>query len=254
MIGRLLLINLILLIAYMSFWFIAAKLRNRLDTVDTAWGLGFVTVAWSIALQRPSMRTLVIAVLVSIWGVRLANHIWQRAKIKGEDPRYTEIANKWKGNLWIRAYFSIFLTQGLLIWVVSLPIVMAAGVPRGGFEWLTILGGVVWLKGFVIEMVADRQLATFIRTKNHPKLLQTGLWKYSRHPNYFGELTQWWGIGIIALQTVDGSIGLVGPLTLSILIIFISGIPPIERRKANDKEYQDYKRRTSSLVPLPPRK
>jgi steroid 5-alpha reductase family enzyme len=254
MIGRLLLVNAILLFIYMTLWFTAAKIRNRLDTVDTAWGLGFVVAAWAVAVQEQTSRSFVIALLVSVWGIRLANHIWQRSKIKGEDPRYEEIASKWKGNKWLTAFYSIFMTQGLLIWIVSLPIVMAAGTLRDGMSWLTIFGGVIWLKGFVIEAVADKQLGNFLRTKNHPKLLQTGLWKYSRHPNYFGELVQWWGIGVIALQAAYGYIGLIGPLVISILIIFVSGIPPIERRKANDKEYQDYKRRTSSLVPLPPRK
>ncbi len=254
MITKLLLLNALALFIYMSLFFTVARARNRIDTVDTAWGLGFVVSAWLVAVQAPSTRSLVIAALVSVWGFRLANHIWQRGKVKGEDPRYTELADKWKGNLWFRAYLSIFLTQGLLIWMVGLPIVMAAGTELSGYSWLTILGAVIWLNGFVIESIADRQLGAFIRTKNHPKLLQTGLWKYSRHPNYYGELVQWWGIGVIALQVHYGYIGLIGPLTISTLIIFISGIPPIERRKSKDPEYRDYMRRTSPLIPLPPRK
>ncbi len=254
MVERILIINAILLFAYMCAWFTAAKIRNRLDTVDTAWGLGFVVAAWSVAVQAPSNRSLLIAAIVSIWGFRLANHIWQRGKTKGEDPRYTEIAEKWKGNLWARAFVSIFMTQCALIWIVSLPIVLAAGTPHANLSWLTILGGLIWLDGFIIEAVADHQLAVFLKTKNHPKLLQTGLWKYSRHPNYLGELTMWWGIGVIALQTSYGYIGLIGPLVLSVLIIGISGIPPIERRKSKDPEYRAYMRRTSALFILPQRK
>jgi steroid 5-alpha reductase family enzyme len=120
--------------------------------------------------------------------------------------------------------------------------------------WLTWLGAGLWLVGFVVESVADRQLAAFIKDKsNKGKVLDTGLWRYSRHPNYFGELLQWWAIGLIAAQTAYGWIGFAGPLLLTILIVFVSGIPPIENRRRDNPAYQDYKRRTSRLVPLPRR-
>ena len=186
--------------------------------------------------------------------MRLANHIWQRARRKGEDPRYVEIAKKWRGKLWPRVYISIFLLQGVLIWIVSLPIVLAAGTPIKGLGWLTVLGLIIWLKGFVIEVVADRQLAQFLKTEDRPKLLTAGLWRYSRHPNYFGEIVQWWGIGVIALQVRGGWLGLVGPLTLTVLIVFVSGIPPIERKKAKDADFQKYKKHTSALIPWPPKR
>jgi steroid 5-alpha reductase family enzyme len=251
--SHLLIVNAVVLLVYMTLWFVAARARQRLDTVDTAWGLGFVVAAWAVALQQQRQRTVVIAVFVTIWGVRLANHIWQRSKSRGEDPRYEAISRKWKGNFWLRAYLSIFLLQGVLIWVVSLPIVLAAGRLSPGLSWLTWLGGVVWLVGFLFEAISDRQLATFLRQKAHPKVLQTGLWRYSRHPNYFGELTQWWGIGVIALQAHNGWIGLLGPAVLSFLIVFVSGIPPIEKRRQKDADYQAYQKRTSPLIPLPPR-
>lgn len=253
-VGKILVINAGLLLVYMTCWFIAARMRKRLDTVDVAWGLGFVVAAWSAALLRPSFRSAVIAVLISIWGVRLANHIYQRAKTKSEDPRYEAISQKWKGNFWLRAFLSIFLLQGVLIWVVSLPVVMATGRPIAGLELLTPIGALLWYVGFAIESTADRQLAQYLRLKNRPKVLQFGLWKYSRHPNYFGELLQWWAIGLIALQVHNGWIGLIGPLVLTILIVFVSGIPPIEKRRAKDKAYRAYQKTTSSLIPLPPKK
>lgn len=253
-VSRILAVNAALLFVYMTFWFIAARLRKRLDTVDIAWGLGFVLVAWSAALQRHSTRSWVIAGLVTIWGVRLATHIYRRSKTKKEDPRYEELARKWKGNFWLRAYGSIFLLQGFLILIVSLPVVMATNHQLHGWAWLTILGAVVWLKGFVIEALADRQLAQYLRVKDRPKVLQTGLWKYSRHPNYFGELLQWWGVGIIALQARHGWVGLTGPLVLSILIVFVSGIPPIEKRRAKDAAYRAYQKKTSPLILWPQKK
>ena len=239
----------------MSIWFLVAYERKRLDTVDTAWGLGFVVVAWSVYAQQPSTRSLMIAVLVSIWGVRLAYHIWRRSqRHSNDDPRYTELSSHWKGNYWVRAYYSIFLLQGALIMMASLPIVMAAGELINGRTWLTWLGLIIWLFGFIFEAIADQQLAEYLQLKNKPKVVQPGLWRYSRHPNYFGELVQWWAIGIIALQVWFGWVGLFGPLILSYLIIFVSGIPPIEKRRVKDPEYKAYQLQTSALIPLPPTK
>ncbi|MEK7599597.1 MAG: DUF1295 domain-containing protein [Patescibacteria group bacterium] len=253
MITQILLINAGLLLAYMSLWFVIARSRQRLDTVDTAWGLGYVLVAWAVVIQEPNTISFLIACLVSVWGLRLANHIWRRSLKHDEDPRYVELSSKWRGNLWLRAYFSIFLLQGVLIWAISLPIVMASNPALIGWGWLVLLGSLVWLKGFCIEALADRQLRQFLSNKNRPKVLQTGLWRYSRHPNYFGELTQWWGIGIIACQVSYGWVGLFGPTILSILIIFVTGIPPIEKRRLKDPEYKEYKRRTSPLILWPPK-
>jgi len=252
-IGPLLVFNAALLMMYMTAWYIVARTRQRIDTVDIAWGLGFVLIAWGAFGLRPSTRSLVIAILVSLWGLRLASHIYARSKLTGEDRRYQEISRKWQGNFWLRAYLSIFLLQGAFIWLVGLPIALATNWQLARWEWLTIAGSLIWLVGFIVEVVADRQLARFIRTKKHPKVLQTGLWKYSRHPNYFGEITQWWGIGLIACQVSYGWGGLLGPLALTLLIVFVSGIPPIEKRRAKDAAYRKYQQRTSALIPWPPK-
>lgn len=247
------LISFVLLFIYMSLAFMVAKWRERLDTVDIAWGPAFVTVAWLTVGLKPSFRSWLIVALVSVWAIRLASHILQRARTTGEDPRYLELTKKWKGDLWANAYPRIFLLQGLLVWIVSLP-VMVASDTLVGWQWLTWLGLLVWLKGFVVETVADRQLAEFLQRTKRPKVLQTGLWRYSRHPNYYGEILQWWGIAVIALQASWGYIGLLGPLVLTFLIVFVSGIPPIEKRRAKDPEYKDYQRRTSALLLLPPKR
>ena len=250
MVPQIFIVNIALVWLYMTLWFVVARERRRLDTVDTAWGLGFVVVAWSVLIQHHSTRSLIITILVTVWGFRLANHIWKRSqKHKEDDPRYQAIASKWTGNYWLKAYTSIFMLQGGLLLLVSIPIVVAAGQPLSGWAWLTWLGVAIWLKGFIFEAISDQQLAYFLKLKDRPKVLKTGLWKYSRHPNYYGELVQWWGIGIIALQVSYGWIGLIGPLSLSILIIFVSGIPPIEKRRAKDPEYRKYMKQTPSLIP-----
>lgn len=251
---RILLINAALLFGYMTVWWAVAYRRKRIDTVDIAWGGGFVLVAWSTLIQAPSFRSQLIANIVTLWGLRLAYHIYSRHKGRGNDPRYTELSKKWKGNFWLRAYVSIFLTQGLLALIVSAPITVASNESLPNLAWLSIVGVVIWSFGFIIEAVADKQLSDFLKLKDRPKIMQEGLWRYSRHPNYFGELLQWWAIAIIALQVSYGWLGIIGPLTLSILIIFISGIPPIERSRAKDAAYQEYKKHTSPLIILPRRK
>ncbi len=259
-IGQLLLINAGLLFLYMTIWFLLARKRRRFDTVDAAWGGGYALAAVAIAIQVPSIRTFAIALLVTIWSSRLTRHIANRSRKAGDDPRYLAMAEKWHGNVWLRAYLSLFLTQGFLIWLISLPIVLAAGDLLAGWAWLTWLGAAIWATGFIIESKADSQLAAFLAKKTtrstktaNDSVFSDGLWRYSRHPNYFGELVQWWGIGVIALQVTYGWIGLAGPLLLTILIVFVSGIPPIEKRRKDNAAYQEYKKHTSPLIPLPHR-
>lgn len=237
----------------MSAWFLVAKSRKRIDTVDVAWGLGFVLVAWATLWQSPSFHSVLIANIVTVWGIRLAYHIYSRHTFTKEDRRYIELSKKWKGNFWTRAYVSIFLVQGALLILVSLPITVASNTGISTLHWLSYVGVILWSAGFVIETVADKQLSDYLKRKNRPAVMQEGFWRYSRHPNYFGELLQWWSVGIIALQVSYGWLGLIGPATLTILIVFISGIPPIERAKRSDKQYQVYRRKTSPLIPMPPR-
>lgn len=248
-------VNGALLFLYMGLVYTIAWLRRRLDTVDIAWGLGFILVAWMVLIQQYSVRSRVVATLVTIWGIRLSGHIYLRARRRGDDPRYAAMSKKWRGNLWLNALFRVFLLQGALIWIISLPIVLASNriIVSSPSRFLAV-GIIIWLIGFFVETIADAQLARYLKHEKRPKVLQTGLWRYSRHPNYYGELLQWWAIGIIALQVSYGWVGLAGPLTLSFLIIFVSGIPPIEKRRAKDAAYRDYQRRTSIIVPWFPKK
>ena len=253
-IGKLLWVSAAALFIYMTIGWLVAWRRNKFDTVDAAWGLGFVIVAWLAVAHHSTHQALLIATLVTIWGIRITYHLGRRSFTRKEDDRrYLELAEKWKGNRWRRAYFSVFLVQGLIIWIITLPVMLSAGVKLHSWGWLTYVGTAVWVVGFCIETLADRQLAQYVAMSKRPKVLDSGLWKYSRHPNYFGELSQWWGIGIIALQMSYGRIGLLGPLVLTGLILFVSGIPPIEQRRQKDAAYRAYMKHTSVLVPLPKR-
>lgn len=253
MVGQILWVNALVLLAVMTVVYGIAYTRRRLDTVDIGWGLAFTAAAWAAEIQAPSNRSLMVAILVSCWGLRLGLHIYQRSRFRGEDARYTELTKKWRGNIWAQAYLRIFVLQGALVWIISLPVMLLANKHLHGARWLLYVGAIIWAIGFAVEVIADRQLQRFLRDKNRPRVMQSGLWRYSRHPNYFGELTQWWGIGVMALAARYGWIGLTGPLVLMYLIIFVSGLPPIENKRAKDPAYQEYQRRTSALLLLPPK-
>ena len=256
MLTDILLVNAIALLIYMTTWFVIAKKINRLDLVDAAWGSGFALVAWIGVFFTPEWPNILLALLVTIWSVRLTRHIAQRLR-KKRDPRYELISSKWKGNFWVRAFFSVYLLQGVMVWVVTLPIALAAGpqdIPAAT-GLFAIIGATVWLAGFIFEAIGDKQLHDFIAVPtNKGKVMDRGLWRYSRHPNYFGELLLWYGIAIFAFPASYGIFALIGPFVLSVTIIFASGIPPIENRRKDDKAYQEYAKRTSVLIPLPPKK
>jgi steroid 5-alpha reductase family enzyme len=250
----LLFFNLVDLIIYMSCWFVMARRLERLDVVDTAWGGGFVVVATLDLMVRPNDRTLLVWLMVTVWGLRLSTHIWRRNSRRAPDGRYLELSARWPADrLWLNAYVRVFLLQAALVFLVSLPIAVVANQATRSWDWLSWVAVGLWLSGFIFESVADRQLRQFMGNKaNKGKLMTVGLWRYSRHPNYFGELVQWWAIGLLALGPARGWLAFIGPAVLTYLIVFVSGLPPIERRHAKRAGYQEYKRRTSALIPLPP--
>ena len=246
-----------IIFSYMTLWYGVALYAKRYDVVDVAWGLGFVLLAWvSLALRGSySHAQLVSAVLVTIWGVRLAGHIGARIlKRPTEDYRYQAMRTKWGTRADQTAYRAIFITQGLLIVLVGLPAV-AISFSRSTTNIVTYLGWTVWVAGIVIEAVADWQLRQFIvsRAAKSHKPCTIGLWHYSRHPNYFGEIVTWWGAGAVAVS-LGAWWGIIGAITITILITRVSGIPPLEKKQVKNKEYDAYRAHTSILIPLPLKK
>ena len=247
-------ITAIALLAYMTLWFGYATYLKRDDVADTAWGLGFVCVAWlTLAIGGIHPASLVTTLLVTIWGVRLAIHIHHRNSGKPEDKRYIEMRQNWKyGRL--SSYLNIFLLQGFFLFVVVQPVIFINLYSSSALKILQMIGILIWMIGFYFESVGDAQLAAHIKDPaNKGKLMTTGLWRYTRHPNYFGEVTQWWGIGIIALAIPGGWITLIGPIFITYLICFVSGVPMLEKKYAGRPDWEEYKKKTSSLVPLPRR-
>lgn len=245
------------LLVYVTAWFLVAMARRDNSLADIAWGGGFVLLAGAALLLRGEVhpRSLLATALVLAWGARLAFHVAARNRGRGEDFRYAAWRRQW-GKSWIwRSYLQVFLLQGILLYVVALAVMRINLATPPGLSWLDLAGAVLWLKGFVWEAVADWQL---LRHSRHPAtrgtLLDSGLWRYSRHPNYFGEALQWWGIWLLALAVPGGWWTIASPLAITLLLRFVSGVPMLERSLAERVPgYRDYQRRTSVLVPAPPR-
>lgn len=240
---------------YMTLWWSVAAIIKRNDLADIAWGLGFVLLAWmGYTLSDGGARPLLVTLLVTIWGIRLSAHIAQRAIGKPEDTRYATWRASWRYPA-LRSYVQVFLLQGVLLFIVASPILLIHAADHPPLGLLDLVGMTVWLTGFLFEVIGDAQLAAFLRVpENRGTIMDRGLWCYSRHPNYFGEVTLWWGIGLMALSVPWGVAALIGPLTITILILFVSGVPLLERKYANRADFQVYKRRTSIFFPLPPRR
>jgi steroid 5-alpha reductase family enzyme len=241
---------------YMTIWFLIALRFSRNDVADVAWGGGFIVAAFTALFVAGTVtpRSILVTLLVLIWGLRLAIHIGFRSRSKGEDPRYRAWRESWGRFFMVRSFLQIFMLQGLLLLVISFPVIWINTAPSSPLTLLDGLGIAVWLTGFFFEATGDWQLKQFVRNPaNRGKLIDTGLWRYSRHPNYFGEVTQWWGIYLIALSTPRGWMTILGPITITVLILFVSGIPMVEKRYKGRPEFEAYKRRTSVFFPLPPK-
>jgi len=242
----------------MSSWFIISLIKKRNDVADIAWGLGFVIIAWIsfFISDNLNIRGLLVNVLVGIWGIRLAWHISQRNKGKTEDYRYLAWRQEWGKWFYIRSYLQVYILQGFLLYIIVLPVIMINKKMGNGINLIDILGLLIWLTGFLFESIGDAQLAKFIKNPNNKgKLMKSGLWRYTRHPNYFGEVTQWWGLWLITLN-IPGYywLSVIGPITITILILKVSGIPMLEKKMEENPEFAEYKKMTSVFIPLPPKK
>lgn len=235
-----LMLSAFLIFVYMSSWYVISMIKKRNDVADIAWGIGFILVSIINLIQHPSIAIIISTILISIWGIRLSLHIYTRNKNRGEDIRY----KSYKKN----AYIIVFMLQGLFMWLICLPLMHTNTFPT----LKNLFGVVIWIIGFYFEATADRQLKDFVKNKQHKgEIMQEGLWAYSRHPNYFGEVTMWWGIWLLNLGQSFWTI--VGPLTITFLITKVSGIPLLEKKYENNRAFQEYKKRVSVFIPLPPK-
>lgn len=249
----------LVVVVVMGVTFLVALRRRKHAVVDVAWGLGFAAIAVTAYLASAGegdgvRRTLALA-LTAAWGLRLAVHIGLRSRGEGEDPRYVELMARAPGNPNLFALQRVYLTQGAVMWFVSLPVQVTAFETPGPW-WLTWVGVAVWCVGFAFESIGDWQLTRF---RNDPasrgRVLDTGLWRYTRHPNYFGDACVWWGLSLVAFSAWPGILTVLSPLAMTWLLARGTGKPLLEKDISSRRPgYAEYVRRTSGFVPLPPRR
>ena len=242
---------------YMTALFVLALIHRDNSIADVAWGPGFILVAWITLWIDGSftLRQLIAGTLILIWGARLAVRIHLRNRGKGEDIRYRKWRETWGRTFVIRSYFQVFILQGCILLMNIAPILVINTYDSGNFSMLDVFGVLLWVLGFTFESIADWQLDRFIADQNsRGKIMDRGLWRYSRHPNYFGEVTMWWGIYCLALSVPWGWMSIIGPLTITGSILFVSGIPMTERLMAKTRGFAAYKKQTSVFIPWFPKK
>ncbi len=245
----------LLILVYVTLWFIVSLIKKRNDVADIAWGLGFIVICIFLFLTKPySSNSILIYALVTLWGLRLTMHIALRSKGKSEDFRYKKWRMDWGKYFVIRSYLQVYVLQGFFMLLIGLPIIIAGAVPIQDSHTFTYVGCLVWFIGFVFEAVGDYQLSVFVKNKKDKSdIIQSGLWRYTRHPNYFGEVLIWWGIFIITLPLQNGFWGIISPLTITFLLLYVSGIPMLEAKYKENGAFQEYKRRTSAFFPMLPK-
>ena len=245
-----------IVVLMVSTWLVSVVVKNA-SIVDIVWGLGFVATSWSLALtvDTYSTRQILLAVLVSIWGVRLATYLAKRNIGHGEDWRYKAMRKKYGASFPFISLFTVFLFQGVMMWIVSLPVQFGSAQNDTPLGPIAVMGILVWLVGFLFESVGDAQLAAFKKDPaNAGKVMNKGLWSLTRHPNYFGDSMVWWGIGIVGAEAGKGFIGLIGPAVMTYLLMKVSGVPMLERSLTKRREgYDEYVARTSAFFPRPPK-
>lgn len=251
------LITVLAVFAYMTALFLLAIVKKRNDLVDNAWGMGFVLIAWLYFILLPSADWLriMINILISVWAIRLSCFLFMRYKNRKEDFRYAQWRKDW-GKSWLwRSYLQVFLLQGFFMLTIAYPVFLHRQ-PRGNPSFLIVLlGFIIWLIGFIFESVGDAQMLAFKRDPaNQGKVMNKGLWKYTRHPNYFGESAMWWGIFVLSLNFEGGIFALASPVIITTLLLKVSGISLLEKKYKDKPEYQSYILKTSSFFPLPPKR
>jgi len=237
-------------------WLASVALRDA-SIVDPIWGVGFVLVAWGVrlAVEGDSTRQWVLVALVSAWGLRLSGYLAWRNFGSGEDFRYQAMRRHWGARFWWVSLFTVFGLQGLLMWTVSLPVQLGQVPDDPGLGVIAWIGIAVWAVGLAFESVGDLQLVRFkADVENAGKVMDRGLWRYTRHPNYFGDACVWWGIAIVAAESGLGAIGIVGAVVMTVLLRRVSGVTLLERSLVKRRPgYEEYVARTSPFVPRRPR-
>jgi steroid 5-alpha reductase family enzyme len=246
--------SIIVLFIYFNIFFLIGQYKKNNAVVDIAWGLGFVLVAWfTFMLSSMTIINYVITIIVSLWGLRLGYYLFKRNWNKAEDYRYVEMRKSWLKYPLLQAYLKVYMLQMLLMYIISLSIIFINN-SNSNLGLLAYLGIFVWIIGYFFEVVGDYQLKKFVSNPlNKGHIMKTGLWKYTRHPNYFGEAVMWWGIYLLALNA-GGYLTIISPLLINFLLVFVSGVPLLEKKYKDNIEFQEYAKVTSIFIPMPPKR
>lgn len=243
-----------IVLALTLVWLVSVR-RRDVTPVDVFWGPGFVLAAWIYRASGPeaAARQELVLVLVTIWGLRLGAHLWWRGRGRGEDHRYREMRERHDPGFWWKSYFLVFLLQGGLLLFISLPLLVLQASPSPpGWRWTDALALALWLVGFFYEAVGDYQLQRFkADPANEGEVLRSGLWATTRHPNYFGDATQWWALWLFATAAPGGVYTLPSVLLMTWLLLKVSGVALLEKDIAERRpEYREYARETPAFVPF----
>jgi len=267
-------------------YLLALRLKDN-SIVDIGWGIGFIIVALATLIDGETFypRQLLITAIIIVWGLRLAIYIFIRNRGKGEDFRYKAWRKEWGKTIYWRSYLQVFMLQGAIMFVIALPVMQINSSASAELGIADFIGVVIWLIGFLFEAIGDGQMMRFkkkqsltptlsassaLRTPspkgegnrnvnlgegtNPKQIMRSGLWKYTRHPNYFGESLLWWGIFIIAIGAGNLFISLISPVLLTFMLLKVSGVAMLEKKYTGNAEYDEYIRKTSAFVPMPPEK
>lgn len=241
---------------FMLVLFVISLVRSDNSIADIGYGIAFIVgILTAVSVHGVYGPTWLIVLLPVLWGLRLAVRIFRRNWNRPEDFRYRAWRESWGKWFVVRSFFQIYVLQGTIIFLVALPVFLAIAFPREPYMLLVVLGVAVWVTGFFFEARGDYELDRFVaQPENKGKIMDQGLWRYSRHPNYFGESVMWWGIFILCCGLSNVPLwALISPALITYLLLFVSGVPMLEKRFAGNPAWEAYKAKTSVFIPLPPR-
>ena len=252
-------VNLLAAMALMLFVWFLSLIRKDASIVDSFWGLGFVLIAWITLLNSDeyTSRKILLALLTTVWGLRLCIYITWRNWGREEDKRYQAMRKHHGSKFWWMSLFTVFGIQAVLLWVISLVVQIGQiAISPPHFTWLDLAGVLVWYSGLQFEVIGDWQLARFkADPANKGRVMNQGLWAYTRHPNYFGESLIWWGMYLVTLSTPWGWISMVSPVVITFLLLKVSGVTLLEKTIIDTRpKYREYIESTNAFIPWFPKK
>lgn len=242
----------LIIAVYMTILWVIAHFKHDNSIADVGWGIGFILIALSSFYLSPdrSVRSVIVTVLVLIWGVRISYYLIQRSWGRAEDSRYQALRASWGERQALKAFLIVFVLQGILMLIIGYPIMLVNFMPPVSVGIPEMAAIALWCIGMLWEALGDYQLAQFMQNPlNRGRIMKEGLWRYTRHPNYFGESLMWSAIFLIALPVAYGWSAIVSPLMLTFILLKVSGVPLAEKPFENNPEYQQYKRETNTFFP-----